>query len=537
MAINNKKQAILLPIIFSLLIIAGIFIGINLKNNRNLNADKIFIYPRNYNKLNEIIDLINESYVDTFKKDSLIEIIIPELLSKLDPHSVYIPFSEIQEMNEPLEGNFEGIGIQFNMINDTATVVTLISGGPAEKVGIMAGDRIVEISDSNVAGKKIPSNDIVKMLKGPKGTKVEVKILRQGIKDKIKFEIIRDIIPLNSIDIAYLIKPDIGYIKISKFARTTHDEFIKAIHDLKIDKNKKLIIDLRGNGGGYLEAATSIANEFLPAGKLIVYTMGRTQPRRDVISNKNGICVNNEVVILIDEWSASASEILAGAIQDNDRGTIIGRRSFGKGLVQQPIKLADGSEIRLTIARYYTPSGRCIQKTYKNGLEDYYKELEKRYENGELEIKDSIHFSDTTKYYTASGRVVYGGGGILPDIFVPLETSYFTEYYKNIVANGLIYRFAWDYADKNRSQLTKFNNYITINSYLEKQNILEKFIQYAEKQRVKKNKKEIEISKNIINTQLKAYIARNIIDDKGFYPILSETDNTLKEAIKLLEKK
>ncbi|MBN2521522.1 MAG: PDZ domain-containing protein [Bacteroidales bacterium] len=535
MVSKNKKSAILLPTFFAIALIAGILIGINL-NKKNPN-DRIFIYPRNDNKLINLFNYVEEEYVDTVNKNELIEKTIPLILEQLDPHSVYIPASELKEINEPLEGNFEGIGVQFNMPNDTVIILNTISGGPSEKVGILAGDRIITIEDSVIAGKNISSNDIVKMLKGPKGTKVKVGILRKDMKDIIDFEITRDKIPLYSIDISYMITSEIGYIKISHFAKTTHKEFKDAINKLNSKGLKKLILDLRGNSGGLMDAATKIANEFLPENKLIVYTKGKARPKQEVYSKPNGTCLNKELIILIDEWSASASEILAGAIQDNDRGAILGRRSFGKGLVQQQTMFNDGSALRLTIARYYTPTGRSIQKPYGNGTQEYYDDLNQRYANGEFIHPDSIQFNDSLKFYTPKGKVVYGGGGIMPDIFVPYDTSDYTEYYKEITNKGLIYRFSFEYADNNRKKLSEFNNYKSLQKYLKSQKILNKFISYAENKGINKNQQDIDISKKLLETQLMASIARNILDNEGFYPIIAEIDYTLHKAIEIFKKK
>ena len=531
---NNKKITVLMPLILALILITGVFIGINI-NNRGT-GDRIFIYPRNENKLNNLLNYIEEEYVDSVDKNELIENIIPEILEQLDPHSVYIPASELKELNEPLEGNFEGIGVQFNVTDDTVVIINTISGGPSEKVGILAGDRIIKIEDSLVAGQKISSNDVVKMLKGPKGTKVKVAVLRKGINDLLDFEITRDKIPLYSIDIAYMVTKDIGYIKISRFSRTTYKEFKDAIAKLNEAGLKKMILDLRGNSGGLMDIATKIANEFLPANKLIVYTKGKAHPRQDVYSKANGSCLDMDLAVLIDEWSASASEILAGAIQDNDRGTIIGRRSFGKGMVQEQTMFNDGSALRLTIARYYTPSGRSIQKPYDEGTEKYYDDLHQRYTNGELIVKDSIHFNDSLKFYTPKGKVVYGGGGIMPDIFIPYDTVSYSPYYQTVSNKGLIYSFAFNYADNNRSKLSKYKNHMSLNKYLKKQNILDQFISYAESEGIKKDPEGIKKSKDVLQIHLRASIARNIMDNEGFYPIISEIDQPLLKAVEILEK-
>lgn len=534
MSDQNKKSVILLPLLLALFLVAGMIIG-NLLG-RISKLDRFQVYPKT-NKITTVIDYIAQEYVDSISKDQLVELTIPDILKHLDPHSVYIPADEYQQFNEPLEGNFSGIGVQFNMQDDTVAIINTIPNGPSEKIGIKAGDRIIRVNDSLVAGVKMRSDNIVKMLKGKRGSKVKVTIIRRGVTDPLEFEITRDKIPLTSIDVSYIVANDIGFIKISEFSKTSYDEFIEAVKSLKEQGMKKLILDLRGNGGGYMDEATRIADEFLDEGKLIVYTEGRAQPRHNVYATPKGECLNTEVIILIDELSASASEIIAGAIQDNDRGLILGRRSFGKGLVQNETEFSDGSALRLTIARYYTPTGRCIQKPYNNGLEDYYYDIQNRIEHGELIFADSIKFADSLKYVTPGGKIVYGGGGIMPDIFVPYDTIDVTHYYTEVFRRGLIYRYAFVYTDNNRAILEKFTNYKEIEKYLDGQNLLEKFADYSESNGVKKNIEEIIISEKIILTQLKAYIARNIIDNPGYYPIIQEIDRTLQKGIEIMASK
>ena len=434
-----------------------------------------------------------------------------------------------------LAGNFSGIGIQFNMISDTIAVINTIPNGPSEIVGILPGDRIIYVDDSLVAGKNIPSDNIVKMLKGPKGSMVKVSIARRGEKQLLDFEITRDDIPLYSVDVAYMITSDIGYLKISTFAQTTYNEFLEGINKLHKLGMTKLILDLRGNGGGLMDPAIHIADQFLSEGKLIVYTQGKSRPKHEFRSTSKGICKKDEVIILIDEFSASASEILAGAIQDNDRGIIVGRRSFGKGLVQEQIEFKDGSALRLTIARYYTPTGRSIQKPYSEDKEDYYSDIHDRFVNHELENSDSIHFSDTLKYITEKGKIVYGGGGIMPDYFIPIDTTGTSIYFNRVRNLGLIYRFAFDYTDEHRTQLMSAKNLKDLEKYLDASSYFKQFIAYANDKGVKPNYQEIEISRMVISSQLKAYIARNIMDNDGFFPIIRPIDNTLMEAEKLFE--
>lgn len=528
-----KYNKAYLPLIISIGLAAGILIGFYMPHP---NTSIYSSFPPSNDKINRILDIIESDYVDTINRDKLIEQVIPIMLEKLDPHSVYIPARDLARANEPLQGNFEGIGVSFNMVTDTVLIMSTISGGPSEKIGILAGDKIICIGDSVVAGKKIPDQDIIKMLKGPRGSKVTVKVERKGTKDLIPFTITRDKIPLFSVDVAYMMSEETGYIKISTFALTTYDEFLNGLRDLKKQGMKKLILDLRANSGGVMEAATMIADQFLPDDKLIVFTKGKSKPREDIKATSEGEFETGDLVILIDEWSASASEILAGAIQDNDRGTIIGRRSFGKGLVQEPVMFRDGSGLRLTIARYYTPTGRSIQKPYDQGVEKYYEDLEDRFTNGEFEQADSIHFGDSLKYVTPGGKTVYGGGGIMPDVFVPLDTTGISRYFIQIRNTGLLYRYAIKYTEDNREKLMKYKDVKTLDQFLSNQGLMEKFINYAAANGVARNAAGIKISYDIIYTQLKAYIARNIIDNAGFYPIWQDIDKTLLEAEKYIEK-
>lgn len=519
------------PLVLALSIIAGIFVGMNF--NKKAVDNRFIIYPR-VDKLNSILNYVEEDYVDTVDKGELIEMTIPKMLKELDPHSIYIPAQDLKRVNEPLQGNFSGIGVQFNMQNDTVAIIRTIANGPSEKVGILAGDRIVEVNDEVVAGVGMSSDSIVSRLKGPKGTMVEVGVLRKGVDELIDFEITRDDIPLYSVDVTYMIDDSLGYLKISKFSKTTFDEFMEGVNDLKSKGMKDLIIDLRDNSGGYMDAATNIADQFLNNGELIVYTRGKARPRTNVYATPGGACNDIDVSVLINEYSASASEILAGAIQDNDRGTIIGRRSFGKGLVQEQRVFKDGSAIRLTIARYYTPTGRSIQKPYENGSDEYYKDIMIRYHNGEFSSRDSIHFQDTIKFVTKGGKVVYGGGGIMPDIFVPLDTTLVSGYYEKIRNKGLIFRFAFDYVDKHRDVLKEKDSFGNLKAYLDNKKILNDFVLYASKKGVKPNWPEIREAEKYISVQLKAYIARNVLDNKGFFPIIQEIDQTLQKGIEVM---
>ena len=529
MEYKNKTFIIILPIILAGVLITGILIGNKLSvYNNNITYSKT-------NKLNSVIDYISDNYVDSISRDKIIEKVIPELLRELDPHSIYIPAQNMESVNEPLVGNFDGIGIQFNIQKDTVIVINTISGGPSEKVGIKAGDRIVNVNDTIIAGIKISNNEVVEKLRGERNSVVFVDIKRSSSSSLINYKIIRGKIPLSSVDVAYMIDDETGYIKISKFARTTYSEFIEAVEKLQPLGLNNIILDLRGNGGGFLDAATNIIDEFLDENKTIVYTQGNNSTKRIIKSTKRGICKNKKIVVLIDEWSASASEIVAGAIQDNDRGTIIGRRSFGKGLVQEPMVFRDGSGIRLTVARYYTPTGRCIQKPYSSGINNYEFDISHRFVNGELLEKDSIHFPDSLKYKTPKGKVVYGGGGIMPDYFIPLDTTYHTKYLTNIINHGLIYQFAFDFTDKNREQLNKFKEYNKILEYLNKQDINKLFINYAKDKGFVADINELKKSKKIILTYLKAYILRNLINDYGFYKMLNTVDKTIIEAKRVLK--
>jgi carboxyl-terminal processing protease len=529
---NNKKRSIFLPILLGAALAIGVLIGKYLPVGADL-PQHSNIRSRN-DKLNSILNIIESSYVDSVNRDDLVETAIPAILKKLDPHSIYIPAKDLARANEPLQGNFEGIGISFNLLTDTILVISTIHGGPSEKIGLLPLDKILYINDSLVAGRHISDEQVMGLLKGPKGTVVRIKILRSGVKELLQFEITRDKIPIYSVDVSYMVNNCIGYIKINNFAITTFDEFMKGLRELKDQGMTSLIIDLRGNSGGIMDAAIQIANQFLSEGQLIVYTKGRASPRNEARATGKGEFETGDLVILVDEWSASASEILAGAIQDNDRGTIIGRRSFGKGLVQEPISFADGSGLRLTIARYYTPTGRSIQKPYSHGFEEYFDELSDRYHRKEFEVADSTHFTDSLKFKTAGGHIVYGGGGIMPDKFVPVDTSGVSPYF--VKTRPLIYRFALKYTESNRETLKKFTDPRELEKYLDSQPLMNQFVQYAEADNVKSDSKGLKTSGDIIDTQIKAYIARNIMDNKGFYPIWEKIDTTLMYAVDFLKK-
>ncbi|HNT92538.1 MAG: PDZ domain-containing protein [Bacteroidales bacterium] len=523
-----KYNKAYLPLIIGVAIAVGILIGFYMPHPQ---TGLYTNFPPSNDKLSRILDIIESDYVDTINRNELIEEAIPVMLRRLDPHSVYIPASDLARANEPLQGNFDGIGVSFNMLTDTVLIISTIPGGPSEKAGIIPGDKIIYVNDSLIAGKGIADDDVVKMLKGPRGTRVDLKIERKGAGELLPFTIIRDKIPIYSVDVSYMMSDDVGYIKISNFALTTHDEFKQGLDELKSKGMKKLVLDLRGNSGGVMEAATMIADEFLAEGKLIVFTMGKSTPRQDIKATSKGSFETGELVVLIDEWSASASEILAGAVQDNDRGTIIGRRSFGKGLVQEPVMFRDGSGMRLTIARYYTPTGRSIQKPYDQGVEKYYEDLGNRLMHGEFEEADSIRHTDSLRFTTPGGRTVYGGGGIMPDIFIPIDTMGITDYFLAIRNSGLIYRYALKFTEDNRETLGKFTDLPELREWLDNQDLLSKFVAFAGENGIPAQREQISISANVITVQLKAYIARNMLDNKGFYPLWQEIDKTLLEAL------
>ncbi len=533
---SNKKFLYYFPIILAFTLVLGMYLGKIFFTNpldEFFNDAKSTLSIKNIrpeNKLQSILNYIQNEYVDTINKDSLIELTIQSLLQNLDPHSVYIPPSDYEEMNEPLEGEFDGIGIEFSLQSDTIVVMNTIIGGPSEKLGIMAGDRIVKVNDSVVAGIGITNNKVMKLLKGPKGTKVKVHILRRNVSSLLTFEITRDKIPVHSIDASMMLSNNMGYIKIARFAKTTPDEFHQALEKLHQQGMKKVIVDVRGNGGGYMDAAIQIADEFLKKEQLIVYTEGRTQPKKEYKATTYGIAEQDSVVILIDEWSASASEILAGAIQDNDRGIIIGRRSFGKGLVQEPIDFNDGSSVRLTIARYHTPSGRCIQRNYKTNTLDYYTDL--LYRNDSL---DTINQKHTPKFYTLKGRVVYGNGGITPDIIINNLKNDIPDFYYTLVNQSLIYQYAFKYSDQHRKSLMIYKTWQQLDNYLVNSTVYNDFIAYIKTQHINPSSTDIQKAKSPIMNLLRAYIVRNIFNDEGFYAIFLQNDEGVKKAITVLQ--
>lgn len=483
---------------------------------------------------------INSYYVDTVNEGKLVEDAINGMLNKLDPHSSYTNPEETKEMNEPLEGNFSGVGIQFNMQKDTLYVIQTIAGGPSERVGIKAGDRIIAVDDTVIAGVKMKNSAIMKRLRGPRNTKVNVKVKRSGVTNPIDFKIIRQDIPLYSIDASYMIDPNTGYIRLSRFASTSYKEFMKAAKDLKAKGMKQLIIDLSDNGGGYLNIATELANEFLNRGDLIVYTNGRAAGRHDEKADGTGTLKDIDVAVVVNQYSASASEILSGALQDWDRAVIVGRRTFGKGLVQRPFPFPDGSMIRLTVARYYTPSGRSIQKPYTEGREEYAKDLYNRYKHGELEHADSIHFADSLKYQTLKNkRTIYGGGGIMPDYFVPLDTTDYSDYYRDIIAKGSMNQYTINYIDKNRDLLKA--KYSTVNDFIKDYNVddsmMNQLVEQATKDSVKYNAEQFNRSKELLSSIMKALIARDVFENAAYYQSINSRNELVKAALTLINDK
>lgn len=530
----NNKSTRFIPILLAIGIVVGIAIGTFYANN--FAGNKLGVINSSSNKLNALLRIINESYVDTVKMNDLVENTMPLILAELDPHSSYIPAKDLEEVNSGLKGHFSGIGVQFTIKDDTIHINSVIQGGPSEKVGLMAGDRIVEVNDSVFVGKIVTNNEAMKRLKGEKGSKVKLGIYRPGEKEILHFTIVRGDIPVKSIDAAYMINDKFGYIKVNKFGETTYPELLFALAKLNQENCKGLIIDLRSNTGGYMAAAIQMVNEFLPGNKLIVYTEGRKSPRENYTSNGTGSSQDMPIVVLMNEGSASASEIFAGAIQDNDRGTIVGRRSFGKGLVQQPIEFSDGSAIRLTIARYHTPSGRCIQKPYEKGKGGEYElDILTRYEHGEFFSADSIKQDETEVFYTSIGRPVYGGGGIMPDIFVPQDTTGMTSYFRMADTRGLIIRYTFDYTDQNRNKLMEYKTPDELVDYLKTQNLLVKFSKWAETKGLKKRNNMLITSKKLFELGIYGNIVYNMLGIEDYIKFLNESDKTVIKALEVLE--
>ena len=528
---NSTKRYLFSPIILALCILAGFFI----RGFYESNAPRMRFFSSG-NKINSILEIIDLQYVDTVDMNQLIEKTAYNLINGLDPHSVLISAEDLQAVNEPLEGSFSGIGISFNLISDTILVLNVRSGGPAEKAGLLPFDRIITINDTVFAGRKLPDNEIQRTIRGQKNTKVTLGIQRANATELIYIDVTRGDVPNPSIDVSYVVRNGIGYIKVTNFARTTYNEFLTSLAMLKNEGCNSFIIDLRGNTGGIMDVAIRMINEFLPARKPIVYAEGKAFKRQSYQADGSGSCQDSPLVVIIDELSGSASEIFAGAIQDNDRGTIIGRRSYGKGLVQAPIPLRDGSEIRLTIARYYTPSGRSIQKTYEMGnIEDYEQDLYNRYMHGEYFHEDSIKMVDSLAFKTLGGRTVYGGGGIMPDIFIPRDTNLWTSYFLNVVNSNILFQYTLEYSDYNRAKLSTYETYEELYAYLQRQPILEQFVEYAENHGVRRRPTLIDISKDMILNNIHSLIVRNFFNTAGYYPIYQKDDTTLQRAVQVLK--
>ncbi len=537
---KNSRHNILFPLALAAGVLFGIMFGQYLGRNRAQTQMRAILSRSGLGAANKLVQtcmLVEGRFVDSISMDSLSELVIPLMMRELDPHSVYIPAREMQEVNEPLEGEFDGIGVMFNAATDTVIVLSVIPNGPSAKAGIAAGDRIILIDGDTVAGVKMPQNDIVKRLRGPRGTEVRLSLQRRGIDDPVEVTVVRDAIPIESMESAFMVNGDTGYVRLSQFARTSYAELMKALAELRDEGMRKLIFDLRGNSGGYLDQAILIANEFLPAGRLIVYTEDRDRRQVKEFSDGTGTAADISLAVLIDEGSASSSEILAGAVQDNDRGTIIGRRSFGKGLVQHQLPYADGSALRLTVARYYTPTGRSIQKPYVNGDdEDYEMDMVRRYRNNEFFSQDSIRFADSLKFTTPAGRTVYGGGGIMPDVFVPMDTTDITKYYVEVTGRNILYRYTIEYADAHREALNGVHTLGELTALLDAdKGMFDDFVRYAAAKGVKPVPSEIARSRKIMEAQLQAYIGRNTpLEDDGFYYNIFPIDNVVQEALKLL---
>ena len=523
---DSKRQNVLLTIGWcAVLVLLLILIGQFRRDRR----PEVKIPQGDWGKLMLVLETVNRDYVDAIDQQAVTEEILPGIMAQLDPHSVYLPPVELQEAEEDLQGGFDGIGIQFSVPNDTAVVSQVIAGGPSEKAGLLSGDRIVQVDDRVIAGNHTPQDSMVRLMKGRRGTKVDIHVLREGLAEPIVFNITRDVIPVNSVDVAFMLNDTTGYIKLSKFARTTYLGFLKAALSLREQGMRRLVFDLRDNTGGYLDQALMLSNEFLEKGDLIVYMEGHNRPRNDVFADGRGSCRDIALAVLINEGSASSSEIFAGAMQDNDRATLYGLRSFGKGLVQEPLFFNDGSGIRLTVARYHTPSGRCIQKPYS---EDYGYDIYERYLHGEMTSVDSIKVNDSLKFETRGGRTVYGGGGIIPDVFVPLDTTRYTDYLGTCNRQSLQVKYANQVSDRNRARLREIHDLPTLNRFLDGLNLKQGFIAYSKSQGAVPTDEDWAISGELILVQLRALIGRNTpMNDDAFYPIWLTNDNVVEAAL------
>lgn len=526
---RNSRYQVSLPIVLCLGLAAGVFVGSSF-SSRKSTAE----VGSDVQKLREVLTKVHDEYVDTVNTRNLVDEAIQEMLHKLDPHSSYIPAQDRIAANEDLRGNFDGIGVEFNIFQDTIVVVTPLSGGPSEALGVQSGDKIIRVDDKNLAGMGVTSADVMKALKGPKGTEVKVTILRRG--KEIDYKIVRDKIPQYSVDVSYMVDNEIGYIKVNRFAATTYDEFHQSLAKLKEHGMKKLILDLQGNPGGYMNVAIDMADDFLKAGKKIVFTKGKDKKNNsEAFSTDRGSFEQGDLIVLVNEGSASASEIVSGALQDNDRALIVGRRSFGKGLVQSPFDLSDGSELRLTVSRYYTPSGRSIQKPYQDG-DEYALDIISRYNHGEFFHADSIKFNDSLKYITPNGRTVYGGGGIMPDYFVPLDTSLNSHYLNELYTSTSIQEYTFDFAERHKEELEKKGYEDYLKNFTVNDKMISELIKVGERNKVKPNLKELKEKKALFRVHIKAQIARKLWGNDGFYPVFNETNEVFKQAVKMFDR-
>ena len=531
--------------LFPTLTIACLMIGFLIGNavSNKVNAQRFYIqngqlFSQPESKIDQLLHLMNEAYVEPINVDSITDEVMMELVERLDPHSAYIPKEDLEMVNSELSASFSGIGVQFSIQNDTIQVVSVISGGPSEGIGVLAGDKIVSVNDSAFTGKTVTNERVMHALRGPKDTQVTIGVVRSGTPEVLSFTITRGEIPVYSVDAKFIIEAKgekIGFVRVNRFGENTYNEFMSAMTSLKGQGATAYIVDLRENSGGYMDQAIKMANEFLAKGDLIVYSEGRAYPRFDARANGSGRFQRDSLVVLIDNFSASASEIFAGAMQDNDRATIIGRRSFGKGLVQQQIPFADGSAVRLTVARYYTPSGRCIQKPYKLGEgEDYAMDLLERFEHGEFYSADSVQIADSTVYYTKNGRVVRGGGGIMPDVFVGRDTTLNTPYFNIVVNRAYTYQFAYQYTDRHRKELSKYTDWQSLEKHLLKVNWIPEFVAFAKEKGVEPNPEQLAKSKPLLLRLVNAYIVRNILNDEGFFPLFERDDDVTQKAVEEL---
>lgn len=533
----------ILPTLTILGLLAGFLIG-NAVSNK-VNAQRFYIKNGNLfqaqeSKIDQLLQLMQTAYVEPIDMDSITEDVMVDLVKHLDPHSAYIPKKDLEMVNSELSSSFSGIGVQFSIQNDTIQIVAVIPGGPSEGSGVLAGDKIVTVNDTAFTGKSITNERVMHSLRGKKGTKVTIGVLRAGESKPLSFTITRGDIPIHSVDAKFIITPPcakttgskIGFVRVNRFGENTYDEFIAALASLKAQGATAYIVDLRENSGGFMDQAIKMANEFLNKGDMIVYAEGRAYPRYDARANGTGRFRTEPLVVLIDNFSASASEIFAGAMQDNDRATIIGRRSFGKGLVQQQLPFSDGSAIRLTVARYYTPSGRCIQKPYQLGnQDDYEKDLLLRFEHGEFFNADSIRYQDTTVYRTKNGRIVHGGGGIMPDVFVGRDTTLYTPYFNQVVNRAFTYQFAYQYTDRHRKELNRYTDWQALEQHLKQTDWLPEFVAFAQAKGVEPNAQQLAKSRPLLERLVNAYIVRNILNDEGFFPLFERDDEITKQAV------